>query len=155
MAAAVGVGEGVAAPVDVGEGVAAPVDVGEGVAAPVDVGGGVALAVGVGGGGAEVAAVQSRVPESHSGSSSTNLSVPCALLSLGNEPLTSYRPGMPGPKVSSTMSRGTGYIWGPSKMQVSPRTSDAVNCSTCDPSPDTVKSTVPQGGESQPVISPV
>jgi len=109
---------GVAVAVGVGVAVGVAVSVGEAVG--VTVGEGVVVAVGVA---EEMAAVQSKVPESHGGSVFTNLRVPWALPTLGNEPLTSYSPEMPGPKLSPTMLRGMGNGFAPSNWQTSPGTS--------------------------------
>jgi hypothetical protein len=81
----VGVGVAVGVAVAVGVVVGVAVSVGEGLGVAVSVGEGVGEGVGM----AEVAAVHCRMPESHGGSSSANLRVPSALLSPGNEPLTS------------------------------------------------------------------
>jgi hypothetical protein len=152
VAVGVGVAVGVAVGVTVFEGMTVAVGVGEGLAVAVGVGEGLAVAVGVA---EEVVAVQPKVPESHAGSVPNNLRVPSALPSLGNEPLTAYSPGRPGPKALATMSRGKGYEYASWKSHTSPGTLDAVKTCTFDRSPETVNPTVPQGGAAQPVISPL
>jgi hypothetical protein len=144
-----GVGDGVGD--GVGEGVGD--GVGEGVAVVVKVAVAVAVAVGVGVGvgvGVPTAALQGTVPESQpcgapGPGSWTRRSVPTAVPSVGKEPLTSYSPSKPGPKVPLTMSNATGKIWAPSKLHEPPLPgiSDATKFSTCAASGDTSNAIVP------------
>jgi hypothetical protein len=156
VAVAVGVGVGVA----VGEELGMAVSVGEGVAVGVGEGEGVGVGVGVAG----TDAVQATVPVSQGpGGGWDILSTPAAMPSLGNEPLTvlpkmvCVNPWATGsismggnPKFSTThVHSSSGPVHSGSGTWV------AVKVWTVVPSAETVKSTVPQDGLAQPVISPL
>jgi hypothetical protein len=151
MAVSVGVGVGGGVRVGVGMGVGVGVGVGLGLGA------GVGVSVGGGVGVTGTLAVQSTVPVSQAyGAGRDTLTTPAAALSVGNEPLTAVSKMVSvNSWVAGSISIGRGNVKAAMEhVPPSAGTSEAVNSCTCDPSSDTVKSTVPHGGASQPVISP-